>query len=158
MSSLKTNAMRVLDKAGIPYEVKTYPHHGEAVDGLQVAQLLQQDPTAVFKTLVTIANTKEYFVFVIPVLHELDLKKCAKAVGVKRIEMIHVKDIVQVSGYVRGGCSPLAMKKNYKTVLHESCLQHSIIMFSGGKIGIQILLSPQKLRQVLCAQCFDVIK
>lgn len=154
----KTNAMRILDKAQIAYEVFTYEHGKDMVDGQHVAELLHQDPNTVFKTLVTISNTKEYFVFVVPVAHELDLKKCAKAVHMKSVEMIHVKDIQKITGYIRGGCSPIGMKKCYTTVIHETCLQFSKIMFSGGKIGLQITLSPTDLISLLQAKTADIIK
>ncbi|WP_416326063.1 Cys-tRNA(Pro) deacylase [[Eubacterium] hominis] len=154
----KTNAMRILDREHIPYNIYTYEHGQDAVDGLQVAQMLHQNPEMVFKTLVTIANTKEHYVFVVPVAHELDLKKCAKAVGVKSVEMIHVKDINKVSGYIRGGCSPIGMKKTYVTTFHESCLQFDTIIFSGGKIGVQIEMSPKECINLLHAKCYDIIK
>lgn len=108
----KTNAMRELDKHNIEYEVLTYDHGKDAVAGDVVASMLDEDPEKVFKTLVTQANTKEYLVFMLPVDHELDLKKAAGLAGVKKVEMIPVKDITKITGYVRGGCSPLAMKKS----------------------------------------------
>lgn len=158
MKIQKTNAMRILDKEHCPYEVFTYEHGKEAVDGMQVAKLLEQNPAQVFKTLVTIANTKEYFVFVIPVNHELDLKKCAKAAKVKSVEMIHVKDINKITGYIRGGCSPIGMKKQYQTFFQESCLTFDKIMFSGGKIGIQICMDPKDILSLLPAQTADLVK
>lgn len=158
MKQTKTNAMRILDKAGIGYEVFTYEHKKEAVDGMQVAMMLHQNPATVFKTLVTISNTKEYIVFVIPVEHELDLKKCAQAAHVKAIDMVHVKDINKITGYIRGGCSPIGMKKVYPTFIHESCQQHDTIMFSGGKIGIQIAMNPNKLKELLHAFVYDLVK
>ena len=158
MKIQKTNAMRILDSAKIPYEVYTYEHGKEAVDGCSVAAMLHQNPETVFKTLVTISNTKEYFVFVVPVAHELDLKKCAKAVGVKSVEMIHVKDINKITGYIRGGCSPLGMKKAYHTTFHETAKDFDIIMFSGGKIGLQIAMSPRDCIALLHAQCANIIK
>lgn len=150
--------MRILDKAGLPYEVFTYEHGKEAVDGVTVAKLLHQDADAVFKTLITVANTKEYIVFVIPVAQELDLKKCARAAEVKAVELIHVKDINRISGYIRGGCSPIGMKKAYRTFLHESCLSHSSIMFSGGKIGCQIVMAPKDLLSLIHAAIADLIR
>lgn len=158
MKTQKTNAMRILDKANIPYTCYEYKHGNEPVDGLHVADLLHQDPLQVFKTLVTISNTKEYFVFVIPVLHELDLKKCAKTVNMKSITMIHVKDINKITGYVRGGCSPIGMKKQYHTTLHDSCQQYNTIMFSGGKIGVQIAMSPIALCTLIHGEYADIIK
>lgn len=154
----KTNAMRILDKEGIPYKVHTYAHGKEAIDGMQVAALLNEDPARVFKTLLCISNQKSYYVFVIPVEQELDLKKCAKAVQEKRVEMIPVKDITKVSGYVRGGCSPIGMKKPYVTVLHESCQNYETMIFSGGKIGLQIEMCPNDLKSLLKAEIADIIK
>lgn len=155
----KTNAMRILDKAEASYEVHTYDHEeGVAVDGLQVAQMLHQNPEYVYKTLLTQAPSKTYYVFVLPVDHELDFKKCARAVHEKSIEMIPVKDITKVSGYVRGGCSPFGMKKQYQTVFHEACLQHPRIYFSGGKIGCQLEMEPQLVLSLLAAQTADIIQ
>lgn len=158
MKIQKTNAMRILDQAKLPYEVFTYEHGKDAVDGITVANMLHQDPESVFKTLVTISNTKEYFVFVVPVAHELDLKKCAKAVGVKSVEMIHVKDINKITGYIRGGCSPIGMKKAYTTTFHETCQLYDKIMFSGGKIGYQIAMHPKDCIDLIHATCADIIK
>lgn len=158
MKIQKTNAMRILDQAKLPYEVFTYEHGKDAVDGITVANMLHQDPESVFKTLVTISNTKEYFVFVVPVAHELDLKKCAKAVGVKSVEMIHVKDINKITGYIRGGCSPIGMKKAYTTTFHETCQLFDKIMFSGGKIGYQIAMNPKDCIDLIHASCADIIK
>lgn len=158
MKEQKTNAMRILDKAKMKYTVLNYAHGNDAVDGVSVASMLDQDPNTVFKTLVTISNTKAYYVFVIPVAETLDLKKCAKVVGVKHIEMIPVKEIHKVTGYIRGGCSPIGMKKAYPTILHESCLSYESIMFSGGKIGIQLAMSPKDLMSLIHAQTADIIK
>lgn len=158
MKISKTNAMRMLEQAGIDYDVKEYPHGKEAVDGMQVAALLNQDPEAVFKTLVTQANTKEYIVFVIPVAHELDLKKCARCAGVKSVEMIPVKNINQVTGYIRGGCSPIGMKKLYRTFFHETAMLYEQIMFSGGKIGLQLIVNPEAVLDMIHAEYGDLIK
>lgn len=158
MKIQKTNAMRMLDKAKLSYEVFTYEHGKEPIGGSHVAQLLHQNPAQVFKTLVTIANTKEYLVFVIPVEQELDLKKCAKAAGVKSVEMIHVKDMNKITGYIRGGCSPIGMKKVYRTFLHKSCLAFPTIMFSGGKIGYQIAMNPNDLLTLIQCETGDYIK
>lgn len=158
MKTAKTNAMRILDTSKIAYEVHSYPHGKEAVDGIHVAKLLHQDPAKVFKTLICISNQKAYYVFVIPVAYELDLKKCAKAVHEKSVEMIPVKDIMKVSGYIRGGCSPIGMKKQYPTILHESCLNYDTIIFSGGKIGLQIEMDPNELRSLIQANTSDIIK
>ena len=154
----KTNAMRELDKNNIEYEVLTYDHGKDAVAGDVVASMLDEDPEKVFKTLVTQANTKEYLVFMLPVDHELDLKKAAALAGVKKVEMIPVKDITKITGYVRGGCSPLAMKKKFRTHINESVLNKDFIYFSGGKIGLQIKLEPMKIIQLLDIQVGDIIK
>ena len=140
MKITKTNAMRALDSAKLTYQVHEYPHGKEAVDGIHVAQAMGEDPCCVFKTLITQANTREYLVFIIPVGEELDLKLAAKHAGVKHTE---------VSGYVRGGCSPLAMKKSYRTFIDSSALTQSHIYFSGGKIGLQIEMDPKQLIDLL---------
>lgn len=153
MAQAKTNAMRILDKAKIEYQMHEYPHEGnQAVDGATVAKLLGQDPQQVFKTLVTQGASKQYYVFVIPVLAELDLKKAAKAAGEKSVAMIHVADINKVTGYIRGGCSPVGMKKSYPTFFDESALQQTTVIVSGGKIGTQIELCPHKLMELCKAQ------
>lgn len=157
MKIQKTNAMRILDSNRLPYEVFSYAHGTEPIAGLAVAKQLQEDPEQVYKTLVTVANTKEYIVFVIPVAYELHLKKCAKAAGVKSVEMIHVKDINKLTGYVRGGCSPIGMKKQFRTFVHESCTQLPAMMFSGGKIGVQIKMQPDDLLKLIHAETADII-
>lgn len=157
MKIQKTNAMRILDSNRLSYEVFSYSHGTEPVAGLAVAKQLQEDPEQVFKTLVTVANTKEYIVFVIPVAYELHLKKCAKAAGVKSVEMIHVKDINKLTGYVRGGCSPIGMKKQFRTFVHESCTRLPAMMFSGGKIGVQIKMQPDDLLKLIRAETADII-
>lgn len=154
----KTNAMRILDKAKISYQTYTYDADDGAIDGVSVAKKCSQAPQKVFKTLLTRGSSKNYFVFVIPVEHELDLKKCAKAVNEKSVDMIPVSEINKVSGYIRGGCSPIGMKKLYKTVLHESCQTLDTIIFSGGKIGFQIEMNPHELIQLIHAETADLIK
>ena len=154
----KTNAMRILDKAGVSYEARTYPHGKEAMDGVTVAELTGENPDYVFKTLVTVSNKKEYFVFVIPVALELDLKKAARAAGAKSVEMIHVKEINKVTGYIRGGCSPLGMKKQYKTYFHETAQKNPVIMVSGGKIGTQVALDPADLCRLTGGALADLCK
>ena len=158
MAEFKTNVMRILDKEGVEYTAHEYPHGKEAVDGVSVARLLGQDPKCVFKTLVTKGAGGGYFVFVVPVAQELDLKKAAKAVGEKSVEMICVKDILKVTGYIRGGCSPVGMKKQYPTVFHESCLDNPNIIVSAGKIGYQIDLAPKALIEFTNGKCADIIK
>lgn len=144
----KTNVMRVLEQKKVSY----IPHVFDpslAIAGKEVAALLGQNEAQCFKTLVTIANTKEHFVFCVPVEGELDLKAAAKAVGVKSIEMIPQKDLLPLTGYVHGGCSPIGMKKQFKTVLDESALDYEVIFLSGGKLGHQIELSPMELKKVV---------
>ena len=158
MKISKTNAMRILDTNQITYQVKEYPHGKDAVEGKEVARLINQDPEAVFKTLVTQANTKEYLVFVIPVAYELDLKKAAKAANVKSLEMIPVKQITPITGYVRGGCSPIGMKKQFRTFFHETLILFDEIMFSAGKIGLQCIVAPQDILDLVQAQAYDLVK
>ncbi len=159
MREEKTNVMRVLDQKKVPYVPRAYPHQeGEAVDGASVARLLGQDPAAVFKTLVTRGASKTCHVFVIPVLAELDLKKAAKAVGEKSVEMIHVKELLPLTGYVRGGCSPIGMKKRLPTTIHASALEQERIAVSAGKIGAQVELSPRDLSALTGAAFADVVR
>ena len=146
----KTNAIRMLDQKKIKYNTYEYPHQdGVCVDGVTVAELLNQNPDTVFKTLVTVGNDKRYYVCVVPVKQELDLKKAAKAFGVKSLEMIAVKDINNVTGYIRGGCSPIGMKKVFPTIIDESALLYENIIFSGGKIGLQIEMNPKDLEKLI---------
>lgn len=145
----KTNAMRILERAKVAYTAHEYPHEeGVAVDGVTVAASIGEDPACVYKTLVTQGNSKNYFVFVIPVAAELDLKAAARSVGEKSVAMIHVADINKVTGYVRGGCSPVGMKKQFVTVFDESCLAQDTMLVSGGRIGTQIECSPADLIKV----------
>lgn len=145
LAEVKTNVMRILEKEKIEYTPHTYDHSDGLIDGEAVAKKLGQNPEQVFKTLVTKGTGKDYFVFVIPVASELDLKKAAKAVGEKRVEMIHVKDINKVTGYIRGGCSPIGMKKQFMTVFDKTVESVSTVIVSAGKIGYQIELEPKKL-------------
>ena len=142
----KTNAMRFLEKEKVAYTAHAYPHEeGVAVDGVTVAQSMGEDPACVFKTLVTQGASRNYFVFVIPVAAELDLKAAARSVGEKSVAMIHVADINKVTGYVRGGCSPVGMKKQYVTVFDASALQQEKIYVSAGRIGLQVCCAPEEL-------------
>jgi len=141
---IKTNAMRILEKKGIPFEHFFYDA-GEFVSGEDTAAKLNLPPEQVYKTLVTHGTGSEYYVFVIPILKELSLKKAAKSVGVKSLEMIHVKDIMAVTGYIRGGCTSVGMKKNYPVRLDDSAKNQEKIYVSGGKIGVQIKLAPDDL-------------
>ena len=158
MSEIKTNVMRILEKEKIEYIPHEYPHGKEAVDGVTVASLMGQNPDYVFKTLVTKGVGRDYYVFVVPVAEELDLKKCAKSVGEKSVEMIHVKDINKITGYVRGGCSPVGMKKPYKTTYHITAKDIPHIIVSAGKIGYQIELKPEDLINLTDGQYADIIK
>ena len=157
MKEQKTNAMRILDQKKIKYTAHEYNHGGEAIDGVTAAAMIGRDPESVFKTLVTRGASKTIYVFVIPVAHELELKKAAKAVGEKSIAMIHVSEITALTGYVRGGCSPIGMKKQYKTVINESALSQETIIFSGGKIGAQIECTPNDLAAIVRGVFADVI-
>ena len=152
----KTNAMRILDKNKVVYRTKTY-ECDEFIDGIHVADLNGDSYDQSFKTLVTVGKTGNYYVFVIPIDKEIDFKKAAKIVGEKSVEMIHVKDINAVTGYIRGGCTPIGMKKLYPTVIQESARNFDEIIISGGKIGMQILLNPLDLAKVVDAQFADII-
>ena len=152
MAEFKTNVYRIFDKEKLAYTPHTYPHGDEAVDGESIASLLGIDAGRIFKTLVTQGSDRNYYVFDIPVNRELDLKKAARAVGVKSVAMIHVADINKVTGYVRGGCSPVGMKKKYSTTFDESALNYDTILVSAGRIGWQIEASPRDLAAVADAQ------
>ncbi len=152
----KTNVMRILEQKKIPYESHTYDST-EAIAGMEVAAVLNQDPNRVFKTLVTVAPSKKNYVFVIPVCGELNLKKAAKAVGEKSIEMIKAKELLPLTGYIHGGCSPIGMKKFFTTVIHQTAKEYDTIMFSGGKIGYQVELSLDNLTKVIPYTLQDVI-
>ena len=142
----KTNVMRVLDQKNIPYTPHTYPHEeGVAVDGVTVARSMGRDPEAVFKTLVARGASNALYVFDIPVADSLDLKKAARAVGEKSVAMLHQKELLPLTGYVHGGCSPVGMKKQYPTVFHETAEILDTITVSAGKIGYQVELSPADL-------------
>lgn len=152
----KTNAMRILDKNRISYRTKTY-ECDEFIDGVHVADLNGDPYDQSFKTLVTVGKSGQHYVFVIPIDKEIDFKKAAKIVGEKSVEMIHVKDINAITGYIRGGCTPLGMKKLFPTVIQESAKKFDEIIISGGKIGMQILLNPLDLANVTHAQFGDII-
>ena len=152
---IKTNAMRILDRMKIPYTHYTY-ECDEFIDGMQIVEKLNLKPEQVYKTLVTQGHSKAYFVFVIPVAEELDLKKAAKAVGEKSLEMIHVKDINQITGYIRGGCSPIGMKKSFPTYIDETALLFDKITVSAGVRGIQLYLDPNALIDFVHAETGDL--
>lgn len=152
---IKTNAMRILDRNKIAY--KTYEYDSsKAISGLEVAESLNQNPEFVYKTLVTVAKSKEHYVFLVPVTKELDLKKAALSVGEKSIEMLKQKDLFTLTGYVHGGCSPLGMKKLFKTVIDISAQNIPYIIFSAGKIGYQIQTTTDLLKQVIDFKFFDI--
>ncbi len=153
----KTNAMRILDRLKIKYEVLYY-ECDEFIDGVHIADMLGQPYDSTFKTLVAAGRSGEYYVFAIPIHLELDLKKAAQAVGEKSVEMLHVKDINSVTGYIRGGCSPIGMKKNYPTVFHSSVTALEKVVVSGGKLGTQIILAPNDLLKAVSAQVADIVK
>ena len=154
----KTNVMRTLEQKKIPYTAYTYPHEeGMAVDGETVARSLGQDPAAVFKTLVTRGASGGYYVFDIPVAETLDLKKAARAVGEKSIAMLPSRELLPLTGYVHGGCSPVGMKKLFPTVFHEACLLQPVIMVSAGKIGYQVAVKPEDLIALIGAKTADVV-
>ena len=153
---IKTNAMRLLETKKIPYEAHTY-ECDEFVDGIQIADMLGLPHEKVYKTLVTQGNSKNYFVFAIPVDKELNLKAAAKAAGEKNVELIHVKDINAITGYIRGGCTPIGMKKQFPTFIHESAADFDTIIISGGRLGVQLILSPQDLIKVTRGQFADII-
>ena len=149
--------MRTLEQQGIPYTAHAYEHEeGVAVDGVTVAKSLGPDPEQVFKTLVARGASKGIYVFCIPVAENLDLKKAARAVGEKSIEMVAVKEINALTGYIRGGCSPVGMKKQYPTVFHETAEIIDTIMVSAGKIGYQVELAPDALIALVGASTTDV--
>ena len=152
----KTNVMRVLDQKKIPYTAHTYPADGP-IDGVSVAGFLGQDVERVFKTLVTKGSTGAYYVFDIPVAENLDLKKAAKAVGEKSIAMIHQKELLPLTGYVHGGCSPVGMKKQFPAVFHETVVLFDTICVSAGKIGVQVEVPPQALLELLGAETADIV-
>lgn len=151
----KTNVMRLLDKKKIEYKSHYYGDT-DAISGIEVANVLGEDPDSVFKTLVTIGKTKNYYVFVIPVAKELDLKKAAKAVGEKSIEMIKSKELLPLTGYIHGGCSPIGMKKFFKTTIDETVLNCETFCISAGKIGYQIELSLEELKKVIRVETADL--
>ena len=158
MAEFKTNVYRIFDSAKLPYTPHTYEHEeGVAVDGVTVAERIGIPVEKVFKTLVTQGSDRNYYVFDVPVAKELDLKKAAKAVGVKNVEMIHVADINKITGYVRGGCSPVGMKKRYRTVFDASAQSCDTMLVSAGRIGWQIEAKPEDLAKVAGATFADIV-
>ncbi|WP_330683558.1 Cys-tRNA(Pro) deacylase [Suipraeoptans intestinalis] len=145
---LKTNVMRLLDQKKIPYTTHDYSDT-DALSGTEVASILHQDPLQVFKTLVAVGASKKYYVFMIPVCKELQLKKAAQTAGEKKIEMLKAKELLPLTGYIHGGCSPIGMKKSFPTFIDQQALSFPTIIFSGGKIGHQVELSLEVLKQIL---------
>ena len=144
----KTNAMRILEQKGIPFAVNLY-ECGEFIDGVHIADMLNQPYEQSFKTLVAVGKSGGYFVFVLPIAEELDLKKAARSVGEKAVELIHVKEIFGLTGYIRGGCTPIGMKKQFPTVVDETAILFDQIIISGGRIGAQILIDPMNLEKAI---------
>lgn len=157
MAEQKTNVMRLLEQKKVRYTPHEYAHGDEAVDGVTVARLTGIDEAQVYKTLVARGASKNVYVFVIPVAQELDLKKAAKAVGEKSVAMLHVSELTAITGYVRGGCSPIGMKKQFKTTYHADILSLDTVFVSAGKIGYQIELAPQELIALTRGQTADII-
>ncbi len=153
---VKTNAMRILDRNKIQYKLNTY-NCENFIDGKQIADMLGQDYNITFKTLVAVGKSKQYYVFAIPVAEELDLKQAAKEAGEKSIALVHVKDINKVTGYIRGGCTPIGMKKQFPTFVHESAKEFENIIISGGRLGTQIFLNPGDLLEVTSGKYADLI-
>ena len=153
----KTNVMRILDKNKISYTYYDYSK-SNAISGVDVANVLNQDQNKVFKTLVTIGKTKNYYVFLVPVNKELDLKKAAISVNEKNIEMVKSKDLLGLTGYIHGGCSPIGMKKTFITILDNSAVNFDKIIFSAGKVGYQVELTLNDLKKILSISLADICK
>lgn len=153
----KTNAMRLIEAAGVDYEEFEYDA-SLGISGTDVARTLNEDVNMVFKTLVTETNKGEHFVFIVPVAMELDLKKAAKAAGAKKVDMLKQRDLLPLTGYVHGGCSPIGMKTKLKTFIDASAMDKEYIYVSGGKVGLQIKLSPEDLVKLTDATAIDIVK
>lgn len=156
--AVKTNAVRILDGERISYELMEYDVNDGLVDGVSVAEKTRQAVDMVFKTLVTIASSRDLFVFLVPVALELDLKKAARAAGVKKLDMLPLKDLTKETGYVRGGCSAVGMKKAYPTFIDESAQSMDTMIVSAGKVGLQMKLAPEELAHVVNATFYDIVK
>ncbi len=154
-SNEKTNVMRILEQNKIPYESHCYTDT-DAIGGMEVATVLGQNADQVFKTLVTVGSSKNHYVFLVPVNKELNLKKAAKAVGEKSIEMIKAKELLPLTGYIHGGCSPIGMKKPFKTTVDRTAESFDTIFFSGGRIGYQVELAPDALKKILDYELADI--
>lgn len=156
MSEVKTNVMRILEKQKIPYKHYCYEGTG-AVNGVEVAAALNEDANRVFKTLVTVSKSRHYYVFMIPVAEELNLKKAAAAVKEKDVEMLKQKELLPLTGYIHGGCSPIGMKKQFPTVVHASAQDYTTIIYSAGKVGYQVETSLADLQKVINCATADII-
>lgn len=152
----KTNVMRSLDKMKVAYKSHSYANT-DAISGIDVADVLNQNPNRVFKTLVTVGKTKNYYVFLVPVATELDLKKAADSVNEKAIEMIKAKDLLAITGYLHGGCSPIGMKKSFLTTIDEAATNFETIIFSAGKIGYQVEMSLEELKKAIRFSLADIV-
>ena len=150
--------MRILEKQGISFSSLEYPVDENDLSGVHAAEMMGMDPDRVFKTLVATGDRTPHCVFVIPVAEELDLKKCALASGNKRVELIHVKDLLPLTGYIRGGCSPIGMKKKFPTFVDETVLLHEEIAVSAGQRGLQVRLKPDDLLKAADAKVYDLIR
>ncbi|NMD38921.1 MAG: Cys-tRNA(Pro) deacylase [Christensenellaceae bacterium] len=151
----KTNAIRMLEQKKLKFEIFDYSN-SDAISGMEVAEYLHQDPNMVFKTLVSIGKSNNYYVFLVPVCKELDLKKAAKAVDEKNISMVKSKELLGLTGYIHGGCSPIGMKKFFKTTIDISAKNFDEIMFNGGKIGIQVKTALNELAKIISFQMKDI--
>lgn len=151
----KTNVMRLLEQKKVKYEMHSYVDTG-AISGTEVAKVLGQNPEMVFKTLVTVGKSNNHYVFLVPVEKELDLKKAAKSVGEKKVDMLKSKELLGLTGYVHGGCSPIGMKKFFRTTIDESAENFERIVFSGGKIGYQVETSLEELRKIIKFELADI--
>lgn len=154
----KTNPMRMLEQEGISYDTASYLVDENDLSGLHAAKMLGTEPDCVFKTLVAKGEKRGYLVFCIPVAEELDLKKAARAAGDKRVELLPLKELLPVTGYVRGGCSPIGMKKHFPTYIEETAALFDSIYISAGKRGVQLIVSPEALMRFLPAQAADLIQ
>lgn len=151
----KTNVMRILEQNKLQFKSHCYVNT-DAISGMEVANVLNENPSQVFKTLVTVGNSKNHYVFLVPVNKELNLKKAAKAVNEKNIEMVKSKDLLNLTGYIHGGCSPIGMKKHFRTTIDESAKKFNTIIFSGGKIGYQVEISLDELKKILIFELNDI--
>ncbi|MGL5749131.1 MAG: Cys-tRNA(Pro) deacylase [Paraclostridium sp.] len=157
MAKIKTNAMRILDSKKVKYDMYSYDASDDNVDGISVANKIGKSVDEVYKTLVTQGTSKNFYVYVIPVHENLDLKKAAKVSDEKKVEMIAVNDINKITGYIRGGCSPIGMKKLYKTFVNKSAQTLDTIIMSAGKIGYQIEISPVDLQNIIKCEFVDIV-